>query len=70
VVRFSPGDPDEKVVQITVISDTVLEVNETYSLRLELSEVANRSGAQIGERSQAQVTIINDDSKRTDKINT
>ena len=68
VVRFSPGDPDEKVVQIAVIPDTILEMNETYSLRLELSDVANRSGAQIGEKNQTQVTIINDDSKITELI--
>jgi len=68
VVRFSPKDPDKKVVQIDVIPDTILEVNETYSLRLELSDVANRSGVQIGKRNQAQVTIINDDSKITELI--
>ena len=66
VVSFNPGDPDENVVQIAVIPDTIFEVNETYSLRLKLSEAANKSGVQIGERNQAQVTIINDDSKITD----
>ena len=60
MVSFNPGDADEKAVQIAVIPDVIFEVNETYTLRLELS---NAAGAQIGEKNQAQVVIINDDGK-------
>ena len=61
-VTFSPGqDIDEMTVQFSVASDGDLERNETFFINLELIGASN--GGQLGARSSAVGTIINDDSK-------
>ena len=60
---FSPGDPDEKTVRLSVRNDNTLEANETYFLQLDLSDAARSAGARLGPRNRAEVTIINDDGK-------
>lgn len=63
VVTFSPGDPDEKTIQLEVIDERTLEGNETLLLIFDLGPAAVASGARIGPKNQSRVTIINDDSK-------
>ena len=62
-VIFTPEGPNEQTVQLSVVEDELLELNETYLLRLDLPEASITAGAQIGRNNQARVTIINDDSK-------
>lgn len=62
-VAFKPGGPNEVTVEMAVTSDTAIENNETFTLRLRLSNKAKKSGAQIGQWKQAQVTIVDDDSR-------
>ena len=62
-VIFTPGGPDEITTQLQVQDDTTLEANEILLLTLLPTHAANASGARIGVRSEARVTIINDDSK-------
>ena len=62
-VIFAPGGPNEQTVQLSVVEDELLELNETYLLRLDLPEASIVAGAQIGKNNQARVIIINDDSK-------
>ena len=63
MATFTPGGPDEVIVLLSVRRDTVLEPNETYTLLLALTSLSQTAGVKIGRRHQAQVTIINDDSK-------
>ena len=63
LVTFTPGGPDEVMIQLSVLRDTVLEANETYTLLLALTSLSQMAGINIGRKHQAQVTIINDDSK-------
>ena len=65
---FSPGDPNEKTVQISVTDDSILEANETYSLQLELTQAAVSAGGILGPRDRAEVIIVNDDSKTHRKL--
>ena len=51
------------MVLLSVRRDTVLEANETYTLLLALTSRSQAADVKIGRRHQAQVTIINDDSK-------
>ena len=62
-VIFTPGGPDEIMAQLQVEDDTTLEANEILLLTLSPTPAANASGARIGARNEARVTIINDDSK-------
>jgi len=50
-------------VEFTVRNDNFLERNETFFLNLSFPEATD---AQLGARSTAVVTIINDDRKLTD----
>jgi len=60
-VTFNPGDPDEMTVQFSVNDDDQLERDETFSIDLQLASAS--SGGELGARSTAVGTIINDDSK-------
>lgn len=62
-VTFTPGGPMEQTVQLSVDKDQLLELNETYLLRLHLTNASITAGARIGTNNQTRVTIINDDSK-------
>ena len=62
-ITFTPDGPNERTIQLSVDTDQLLELNETYLLRLNLPTASVNAGAQIGTINQARVTIINDDSK-------
>ena len=62
-ITFTPDGPNERTVQLSVDADQLLELNETYLLRLDLPAASITAGVQIGTIYQARVTIINDDSK-------
>ena len=65
IVIFTPGGPNEITTQLRVQSDDRLEDDETVPLMLELSSAAVTTGGQIGLRSEAVLTILNDDGKTT-----
>ena len=64
-VTFTPGGPDEITTQLRVLNDDRLEFDETVILTLRLSSAAITAGGQLGLRSQAELIILNDDSKTT-----
>ena len=62
-ITFTPGGPDEMTIRLRVRPDQVLELNETFTLRLSLPPSSITAGGQLGLRDAAEVTIINDDCK-------
>lgn len=64
-MTFTPGGPNEETTQLRVLRDSILELNETYTLALQLTPASVAAGAQLGLKNQAKVTIINDDGKIT-----
>ena len=62
-MTFTPGGPTEATTQLRVSNDDRLEVDETFPLILELSAAAITAGGHLGLRREAEVTIIDDDSK-------
>ena len=64
-VTFTPGGPTEVTIQLTVKNDTILEFDETFPIILRLTRAAVLAGGQLGLRREAEVTIINDDSKNS-----
>ena len=62
-VIFEAGTTSERKAEITVVPDTVLEPNETYTLILFIrSATLNRLNLMLM-NNRALVTIVNDDSK-------
>ena len=64
-VTFTPGGPTEVTTQLRVLNDDRLQFDETFPLILQLTPVAVTAGGQLGLRREAEVTIINDDSKNS-----
>ena len=64
-MTFTPGGPTEVTTQLRVLNDDRLEFDETFPLILQLTPAAVTAGGQLGLRREAEVTIINDDSKNT-----
>ena len=63
MVIFEAGTTSEKKAEITVVPDTVLELNETYILLLFIrSGTLNQLNLVLMDNT-ALVTIVNDDSK-------
>ena len=62
-VTFSPGDSDEKAVELTVHNDDRLEGNETFLIDLRLPRSSAWAGGQLGTRSSAVGIIVDDDSE-------
>ena len=62
-MTFTPGGPAQVTTQLSVLNDDRLEFDETVPLRLQLTAAAITAGGQLGLRREAELTIINDDSK-------
>ena len=62
-VTFIPGGPTEVTTQLRILNDDRLEFDETFPIILQLTPAAITAGGQLGLRREAEVTIINDDSK-------
>ena len=62
-VTFISGGSNEVTTQLKVWRDQMLELNETYTLRLQLSSASAASGVHLGLKNVTQVTVINDDCK-------
>lgn len=62
-VTFIPNGPNEITIQLRVREDRILELNETFTLRLALPPASITAGGQLGFKNAAEVTIINDDCK-------